>query len=276
MIQQNKIHAPRSVPLTGIAGTCLVVAATLWSAGPMAAFAQTPAPAPAPTQPTPTTQPAPSTQPVTSPAPQPSPTNPSPSNQPSPSTAPANQPPKPLDPNAPNQNPNNAPPAINPNQPIPSPTPDPNDPNLTPAQRELLRRTSLRPVTFQSPQAEARFNEIGQRLVRMEQKFERSNQDQLKRLGEIRTMPAERQGAALMDLFQQILQERAEMTRYMQQSRMMWNGELMDSSVTQPTDARNPRQVQPTTTQPATTQPSTTQPGTGRTTQPPATQPAPR
>ncbi len=235
---------------TGLSGTALALGATLW--------VQATAMQNQPTTPTPT-----QTQPQ-----QPQPAQPL---RPQPAPQPVDRHNPPIDQNAPSKAP------INPNQPVPSPSVDPSNPNLTQAQRDAIARTqAMRPFAFQSPQAEARFNEANRKLMRMEQKFEKTNQEQLRRLGEIRLMAADRQGPATLDLLQQLLQERAELQRYLAQSRMSWMGEMDSADPNNPSaaPATNPSNTIPNTN-PAT--PNTAPPANPATNNTPSTNPsAPR
>ncbi len=136
----------------------------------------------------------------------------------------------------------------------PSRNPQPSNPDTQPPRRDTLPRDqqdldrsrlqqpgvrSERPFAFQNPAFENRFNESSQRLVRMEQRIEQSNAEQLRKLGEIRAMPAERQNAALLDLIQQMLRDQAEMHRYLVASRTAWTGDVNMSD-----DSQTPGQKQ--------------------------------
>jgi len=174
---------------------------------------------------------------------QPSNPSPRPSN---PSPRPANPSPRPSEPGSPSTTPPSQPGATgptspsNPNDPAspnrannPNNPNDPNNPNRNnqPAQR------NARPFAFQNPTDEARFNDGSQKLVRMEQKFEQSNQMLLKRLGEIRQLSPERQSAQTLDLLQQILKSQSEMHQYLVSSRALWTGDI--DAAGQSTDAEN-------------------------------------
>jgi len=112
---------------------------------------------------------------------------------------------------------------MNPKDPTnPSNTNGPNGPNkAVPGSAR-----SARPFVFQNPTDEARFNEGTQKLVRMEQRFDQSNQTLLKRLGEIRQMSPEKQSASTMDLLQQMLKSQTEMQQYLVSSRSLWTGDV--------------------------------------------------
>jgi hypothetical protein len=83
-----------------------------------------------------------------------------------------------------------------------------------------------RPFAFQIPEGEARFNESARRLVTMEEKLDRTNQDLLRRLGEVRSMPADRQNAAILDLLQQVLLHNKSTQQYLVHARTAWAGEF--------------------------------------------------
>lgn len=156
---------------------------------------------------------------------QPGPKNPTPGpNTPNQQT-PLQQPPA----NNPNTNPNNQPPANNnPGQQNPNQRPRYDDIEDGGAQNPTSGTAARygRPFAFQSPEIESRFNESTQRLVRMEQRMERSSRDMLRRLGDVRQMNGDRQHAALMDLLQQMLQEQAELQHYLVQTRTAFTGEV--------------------------------------------------
>lgn len=125
-----------------------------------------------------------------------------------------------------------------------------------------------RPFVLQNPQAEGRFTDSARRLVALEQRMARSNQDLLKRLGEVRTLTPERQSAALFDLVQQMLQDQAETHQYLVLSRSAWTGDL-ESAQTEaqatPTDGTvtsvlTPDPASKPATTPAPTSTSTQQP----------------
>lgn len=107
----------------------------------------------------------------------------------------------------------------------------------------------LRPFAFASPTYETRFNEATQRLGVFEQRMVRSNEMLTRRLGEIRTMAPERQSGALLDLVQQMLQDQAQLNRYLVQARTAWSGDL------------DPNQIDPNTQQPNQGTPQSPTPG---------------
>ena len=160
----------------------------------------------------------PSQQPSTQPATPPNPQNPTPH-------------PQPVQPGQPSQAPHTDPAAI---PPVPTGTPiQPSSSgnaatSANPAANPQALSTptkAARPFMFQSPEAEARFAESSKRLTGMEQRLDQSNQDLLKRLGQIRSLSGERQNAALLDLLQQMLRDNVDMHRYLVQSRMTWSGD---------------------------------------------------
>jgi len=146
------------------------------------------------------------------------------------------QPAEPPRPSNPQPRPSN--PQPRPQQPgnDPSQTPRPGDPQdpANPGDRRQpndrdqreTRNRNPRPFVFQNPQDEARFVQSSRRLVQMEQRLERSNQDLLRRLGEARQLSADRQGAAVMDVLQQLLRNQAELQQYMVQARTSWTGDI--------------------------------------------------
>lgn len=164
------------------------------------------------------------------PSKQPAPKNPTPG----PNTPNQQTPLQPPPANNPNTNPDNQPPTNNP----------PADQNPRQrydgiddgaggqnASREAAAAAALnarysRPFAFQAPELESRFNESTHRLVRMEQRMERSSRDLLRRLGEVRQLSGERQHTALMDLLQQMLQEQAELQQYLVQTRTAFTGDV--------------------------------------------------
>jgi len=237
-----------SIAAAGIIGSVVAASVSVFT------LAQQPTPAPAqtaqPNQPTQPRQPQPSqtpsqpTQPNTIPPERPNP------NQPvQPNTIPPERPNpnQPVQPNTstPNQQNPTQPPAqpiqpgtvqpgtVQPGQPSTGLLPDqlrlldPNDPTITPEQRaSLIRLRSQRPFPFQSVAHEAQFNQNAQSLLRAEQRFEKSTQDHLRRLGEVRNLNGERQNAALLDLLQQMLQDRVDLQRYLADSRAMYTGDV--------------------------------------------------
>jgi len=170
------------------------------------------------------------------PSAQPGPKNPVP-----PATSqPGNPVTKPVDPPA-------APPANDPNVPAAQPGTDPQDPatmpenrpgttvNRAPGQVAPLQERNAdnapatrysRPFAFQSPDEESRFTESSRRLVRLEQRMERSNQELLKKLGDARQLTGERQNAALLDVLQMMLRENMELQKYLVQSRSSFTGDI--------------------------------------------------
>ncbi|MBC7771591.1 MAG: hypothetical protein H7210_03765 [Pyrinomonadaceae bacterium] len=153
--------------------------------------------------------------------PQPQPSDPIPEPDPTRPGQPTNPPGQPVDPNQPNR----------PNQPI-----DPNQPNrpnqpIDPTRPGIVNPADRndryqRPFAFQSPQMEVRFNQSTRRLLTMEQKLLRSQEELLKRLGEIRQLSGERQMTGLFDLVQQMLKDQGEMAQYLVQSRTAWTGDM--------------------------------------------------
>jgi hypothetical protein len=152
--------------------------------------------------------------------PQPAPSNPQPQ--------PSNPSPRPG-----KQNPQPRPGQQNP-QPRPgnqNPVPDPNNPGApnnqppNPAGQAVGNR-ALRPFAFQSPDVEGRFNLTTRRLVQMEQRMQRSHDDLLKRLGQARQLSGQRQTDALFEVIQQMLQDEADLQRYLVQSRTAWTGDV--------------------------------------------------
>lgn len=180
------------MPLLLVGALTLAVAANGWQQG------------------VPSQQPGPKNQP-TQPGPRNTPTQPGPRN-PNPTPGDNNQPPQPprnpndpVDPNEPNQR--------NPNDGVP--------PGALPAGSRYRG-----PFSFQDPQSEARFYDASHRLYQMEGKMSRSNDELLRRLGEVRSLPAERQNAALFDLLQQMIRDNASLQQYLVQSRTAWSGEF--------------------------------------------------
>lgn len=155
------------------------------------------------------------------PAEPPRPSNPSP--------RPANPQPRPQQPgNDPSQTPRpgEQPPQDQPRVPDDRrPIEDRRQPDDRKDQREARIRNP-RPFMFQNPQDEAKFVQSSRRLVQMEQRLEKSNQDLLKRLGEARQLSPDRQGPAVMDVLQQILRNQSELQQYMVQARTSWTGDV--------------------------------------------------
>jgi len=146
---------------------------------------------------------------------QPRPSNPTPQ--------PSNPMPRPVNPTPP---PATNTPAVQPtpaNQPG-TVTPPANQPATTTQPAVGLRYA--RPFAFTSPEVEARFNESGKRLMALETRLNKSNQDLLKRLGEIRRLPPERQNAATFELLQQMLMDQQQMNQYLVAARTAWSGEF--------------------------------------------------
>jgi hypothetical protein len=110
-------------------------------------------------------------------------------------------------------------------QPVPNrPTTPPGGPGASATGTGRARYE--RPFAFQSPGVEARFVDSSRRLVAMESRMNLSNQALLKRLGEVRTMPPEKQNAALADVIQQMLLDQGQMQKYLVQARTAWTGEV--------------------------------------------------
>ncbi|MFA6044059.1 MAG: hypothetical protein WC718_03665 [Phycisphaerales bacterium] len=152
--------------------------------------------------------------------------------------------------------------------------PNNNDPrNVSPPNQNGTTQNG-RLFSFQNPADEARFNQGAQRLVRMEEKMNESNQALLKRLGEVRAMAPERQTAATMDLLQQILRNQTEMNQYLVNQRSLWTGDVQmpgdengsqrdgtqpgqtdPNNLTRPMQPRIPSNTSPRPSQPANTPP---------------------
>lgn len=169
-----------------------------------------------------------------------------PSQQPGPRNTPTQ--PGPKNPN-PTPGDNNQPPQSPRNPSDPADPNDPNDPNrrnpndgVPPG--ALPAGTRYRgPFSFQDPQSEARFYDTSHKLYQMEGKLTRANEDLLKRLGDVRSLPAERQNGALYDLLQQMIRDNATLHQYLVQSRTAWSGEL---DFPQETDPDRERRNNPT------------------------------
>jgi hypothetical protein len=208
--------------LVSAIGASVLATGTLLSQQPAAPPGTTPQPPHTTPQPA-HTQPGTAPRPNQNPTPTPVPNQPGTIQNPAQPNAPA-QPANPQNPNQPAQPGQAQPGELDPVLPT---LPDPNDPNLTPEQRAaILKLRTQQPFAFASPQAEARFNDTARRLARFEQRLERSNQDQLKRLGEIRAMSAERQGPAMFDLLQQMLTTQRDLQRYLVAARVNMTGEF--------------------------------------------------
>lgn len=171
-----------------------------------------------PSQPGTPSKPAPPTNP------QPRPANPIPDpSQPQPRPA---DPIPGTDPKRPDQPAN--PPVQPPESPVRPDQPDrPADPDRPVAPGRVDRSDRyMRPFAFQSPQYEVRFNQSTTRLLTIEQRLLRTQQDMLKRLGDVRQLSGERQLTGLFDLVQEMLKQHGELTQYLIQSRTAWSGEL--------------------------------------------------
>jgi hypothetical protein len=114
-----------------------------------------------------------------------------------------------------------------------NPQPDPNSPGERipdPERRDGDRPTDanryMRPFAFDNPALEGRFNLATRRLVQMEARFQRSQEDLLRRLGEARQLSGPRQTDALFDVVQQMLRDQAELHRYLTQARTAWSGDI--------------------------------------------------
>jgi hypothetical protein len=94
------------------------------------------------------------------------------------------------------------------------------------AERSATSGRYARPFSFQSPRAEGQFNLATRRLVQMEQRMQRSQEDLLRSLGEARRLTGTRQTEALFDVIQGMMREQAELQRYLIQSRTAWTGDL--------------------------------------------------
>lgn len=154
--------------------------------------------------------------------PTPPPTNPAPRNPSDPPPSPPTTP----DPNQPAQ----PRPGVNPGNPVnpgvPSnPNPPGTPPNSPGVGAPIINRQGV-PFSFQSPQAQVLFTQQARQLVQIEQRLSQANQDSLRRLGEIRQLGGERQNAALMDLFQQVLRDQAAFQQYLVQTRTLLTGDI--------------------------------------------------
>ncbi len=136
-------------------------------------------------------------------------------------------------------------------------TPLDRTPDRTPLNRQPGSSSdNPRFISLADPSMEPRFRESATRLANLERSMAERNQRLVQRLGAARQLPPDRQGAAVMDLLQDILQENAQLQQYLSQSRTMMTGDLAD-----PNDsARNPGNAQPGTNQPANGQPGSNQP----------------
>ncbi len=174
---------------------------------------------------TPSKQPGPNTAPPSSPS-QPGSTTP-PSTQPPPDAAKPNQP-NTSQPDPGNSNPAGVPPGALPGNGNNGNANNGNNMNANVRNVPSISAGSryIRPFAFQNPEIESHFTDTSRRLVQLEQRMERSNQDLLKRLGEARALTGERQTTATLDLLQQILQDQAELRRYLVQSRTAWSGDI--------------------------------------------------
>lgn len=166
---------------------------------------------------------------------------------------PSNPQPRPIDPKSPSQPGSPTQPPLPPGPTNPTTPANPNDPTnpsspnnpALPSKLNQPANRNARLFAFQNPADEARFNEACQRLVRMEQKLDRSQQDQLRRLGEIRQMSAERQGPATMELMQQLLKTQADLQQYLISSRTLWTGDIdVGQSTDDPSRPVAPAQIQ--------------------------------
>jgi len=180
--------------------------------------------------------------------------------------------PRPTNPVAPPANsqprPSSAPGATQPTPPTPTTPPAPTEdqpatatpvvvqPGTVPGSVIVVGARSDRPFTFASPGAEVRFVENSRRLAVQEQKMTKSNQDLLKRLGEVRSLPPERQNAALFELLQQMLMEQQQLHQYLTSSRSSLTGDL-ETTANTATPAAIPSPTAQTSTPP---QPSNQQP----------------
>lgn len=186
---------------------------------------------------------------------------PAPAGQPSAAPTPTNSQPRPTALPAGTQ------PEQPPATPAPSQTevPSAGNPAGVPAIAPPARR-SERPFAFQSPTSEGRFLENSRRLMSMETRLNESNQALLKRLGELRNQPVERQTAGLADILQAVLLNQAEMHKYLVQARSAWSGEMEEPATkgsgienVNPADGNNfttPPGTNPQNTSPAKVAPS--------------------
>jgi hypothetical protein len=83
-----------------------------------------------------------------------------------------------------------------------------------------------RPFTLDAPDSEARFTDEARRLAAMEQRLAASSADVLRRIGEARTLPPERQNAAVLDILQDLAQQHVQVQRYLVAARTAWTGDL--------------------------------------------------
>lgn len=148
---------------------------------------------------------------------QPRPTNPEP--------RPTNPPPKPSIP-TPNSTPQSPP---DPN--ITNPNRNQSDP-ANPASASGVRNAS--PFMLAAADGQPRFAENARQLIALEAALERSRVDILRRLGEARQLPAERQTAALMDVVQQMLLNQEHMQSYLVRARSAWSGDIEGTPSTTP------------------------------------------
>lgn len=154
------------------------------------------------------------------PGPKNQPTQPGPRNTPS-QPGPKNPNPTPGDNNQPPASPRNPDDPVDPNDPTRRSPSDGVPPGALPAGVRYRG-----PFSFQDPQSEARFYDASHKLYQMEAKLARSNEDLLKRLGDVRSLPPERQSGALYDLLQQMIRDNAMLHQYLAQSRTAWSGEF--------------------------------------------------
>lgn len=209
--------AQRSKLIAGVVGGMLAMSGAMWGfaqvgspAKPGGGGGGTPAQAPGPKNPVPSPNQPGDKTPIERP--------------PAPTSPPSDGGTEPVNPNAPGQ-------PQQPGQPGQTNPNDPNNRNAVPAnetalEREARLRRASGPFAFANPQAQTAFNDNVQNLMRMERRMDESRRVLLKRLGDVRQLPPERQSAATLDLLQQILQENESMQSYLVRSRTSWTGEV--------------------------------------------------
>lgn len=213
----HSVTAQRSKLIAGVVGGMLAMSGAMWGfaqvgspAKPGGGGGGTPAQAPGPKNPVPSPNQPGDKTPIERP--------------PAPTSPPSDGGTEPVNPNAPGQ-------PQQPGQPGQTNPNNPNNPNGVPAnetalEREARLRRATGPFTFTNAQAQSAFNDNVQNLLRMERRMDESRRTLLKRLGDVRQLPPERQSAATLDLLQQILQENESMQSYLVRSRTSWTGEV--------------------------------------------------
>jgi len=94
------------------------------------------------------------------------------------------------------------------------------------AERIVARERS--PFVLETPEARALLNQATRRLEDLEARLAESNDVLLQRLGEARRLRGERQTNALFDVMQDMLQQNAEMQRYLAAARVAWAGAALE------------------------------------------------